>query len=361
LHYFKSDVVLAFANPKENDGRDSVEILAVDEKGGSKLQSAEIVFSSEKPTYRKNPAECRACHGNPLRFIWDEYGYWRFTYDSSHREVPKDSKEWREYLSFRKSQSHHPLYSQLIPFLETDEGEDKRDLKFNIDQPIEHTGFGTLEPGNKYLSATSSFHNLLIREHGNMVKALFRKNNQSEIFAFAIAGLELCRGNYENFFPEKWRSAARSKDQIRANLKSGIEKYNESVASARKKAFGDVGDEYATRYFQDWQVDHAVNQIYLAERMGVPTASLFTVIRSEFSPVNMWEIFHSNEVDSAGPKELAEDGVLAKLKPIWLPGDLREKSDLMAKFCKELAAESVKSLEKHAPPERVAARIFASG
>lgn len=340
--FYGNRVVLAFADPELNEGKDSVEILAM--TPDSRVESMEVTFKDGVANSKKNPGECRDCHGSPLRFLWDEYGYWRNTYNSDHRMVPANSKEWKSYGDYRRQQAKHPLYGQLKPYLET-AGDEKqtKDLKYALEKPVQSPAFGELKPGHKYLSATSAFHNQLMEMQFEAVRAHFRTHPQAAVFGFAIAGAELCSTDFEKFFPESWRKKGRSLAAIEKKLSEGAKRYYASVNLARRRAFGNTASEVDSDDYSYGRAQ-AARQVYLAERMDISPSALFTATNAEWTNLNMTSIFSADELSSA-----TRDAVVAAVSKGWPPGDVRNEK-VLAQVCEFLMKASEKALSVVNPP-----------
>ncbi|MGZ3707575.1 MAG: hypothetical protein ACXVBC_01635 [Bdellovibrionota bacterium] len=70
----------------------------------SSFELNEIVFEkNKKPLLRESPFECRTCHGNPVKPIWDSYHVWPESYGSVDDYLTYIGKESQALIHFAKA------------------------------------------------------------------------------------------------------------------------------------------------------------------------------------------------------------------------------------------------------------------
>jgi hypothetical protein len=114
-----------------NDGRlvvafgadsDAVDVMNFDEDTNS-FVFHEVTFPNEpgRPAMAvsdANPERCRACHGTPLRPVWDSYPLWPGAYGES-AVLPPSKFERDGYASFQRVRAEHPRYRYLVEHRDT--------------------------------------------------------------------------------------------------------------------------------------------------------------------------------------------------------------------------------------------------
>ena len=116
---FGSDArfVVTFNGRADQRGFDALEIMEFDDQG-NRFAFREIVFPEGSArgegavVSEMNPAKCSACHGQPLRPVWDTYPTWPGAYGEQYRE-PLGRTELDGLKGFLKTQPTHPRFKAL--------------------------------------------------------------------------------------------------------------------------------------------------------------------------------------------------------------------------------------------------------
>ncbi|MFW7378977.1 MAG: hypothetical protein ACOH5I_09245 [Oligoflexus sp.] len=107
---FGEGLILAFAeNP--NTSYRNVEIIEFDDERHEFIFH-ELRFAHENIEFEKNPKSCQACHGSPLKPIWDPYDFWPGVYGSAIARLGSD-QEKNAYELLRLSNSNLGIFSYL--------------------------------------------------------------------------------------------------------------------------------------------------------------------------------------------------------------------------------------------------------
>ncbi|HYP34392.1 MAG TPA: cytochrome c [Burkholderiaceae bacterium] len=109
--------VVTFNGNADQRGFDTLEIMEFDDQS-DRFVFREILFSMGAASNHgavvseANPVKCAACHGKPLRPVWDTYPSWPGAYGEQYRE-PLAPTEADGLKDFMKRQPTHPRYRAL--------------------------------------------------------------------------------------------------------------------------------------------------------------------------------------------------------------------------------------------------------
>ncbi len=109
--------VVTFNGKADQPGFNALEIMEFDDQG-SRFEFREILFpdgtaqADRVVVSEANPAKCAACHGQPLRPVWDTYPTWPGAYGEQYR-APLARTELDGLKGFLKAQPTHPRFQSL--------------------------------------------------------------------------------------------------------------------------------------------------------------------------------------------------------------------------------------------------------
>ena len=193
--------IVTFNGNAGQPGFDTLEIMEFDGQGG-RFAFREIRFpeGGAQPARgavvsEVNPAKCSACHGRPLRPIWDTFPTWPGAYGEQYR-VPLAPAELDGLRNFLKAQPTHPRFHALrnaVVFADPD--------TFVPGTRILYAGAET-EPPNALLSL------LLAKLSARSIAREVTSAPQFQSYRYALLGA-LARdcGRIDAYFPESFDKA----------------------------------------------------------------------------------------------------------------------------------------------------------
>lgn len=109
-----SRLFVAYNGSPSQRGFDRIELLQFNEAEAS-FEAAEVhLVPGARARLTRNPQSCEACHGQPLRPIWNPYPVWPGAYDNIDKQpVPEKASTKKAFANFLEASSTKGRYRHL--------------------------------------------------------------------------------------------------------------------------------------------------------------------------------------------------------------------------------------------------------
>jgi hypothetical protein len=229
-----SEITLSFNTDVNLSGGDRVEALIFDAEN-AKYEIYEVDFSGtepkkvnasdeaffeqagrkKKPAVHKDPSKCIACHGDPVRPIWQPYRFWTGQTPFLEDTLVKNSIETEWYMNYLENiKSKKPRWRHLTPPFTQEQAEKAINStgKFEIpNQKAKAKEFSETDGSGNDLS------NQFLDQNSCMVINNLKKRNDWNQIKYLVSGLLYECSPVSKFVPETLMNEA-----IAYNVRRGI-------------------------------------------------------------------------------------------------------------------------------------------